>query len=83
MVQIEHGSFTPVVFSLFGGCGKGTSCIVSKLVENISSKYNMEKSLVAKYIRSKVSLELVRSKVACVRSSRFLRKISSEMEVGK
>ena len=84
VIQVEHGSFTPVVFSSFGGCGKETSCFLSKLVEKISSKHDMEKSIVANYVRSKVSFELVRSQVACVRGSRSLKKISietSEIEV--
>ena len=33
VIKIEHGSFTPVVLSSYGGFGKETSRLVSKLVE--------------------------------------------------
>ena len=84
VIQIEHGSFTPLVFSSFGGYGKETSCFLSKLVGKIAHKFEMEKSAVANYIRSKISFELIRSQVACIRGARSLKKIvidTSEMEV--
>ena len=76
VIQVEHGSFTPVVFSSFGGCGKETSCFISNIVEKLSTKHGMENSVVANYIRTKVSFELIRSQVACIRGSRSLKKIN-------
>ena len=44
----------------------------------------LERSVVANYVRTKLSFELVRSQVACIRGSRQLRKMnidSGEMEL--
>ena len=76
VILVEHGSFTPIAFSALGGCGVETSRFVSKLVEKVAMKKDMETSIVANYIRSKVSFELIRSQIACIRGSRSLRKIS-------
>ena len=85
VIQVEHGSFTPIVYSSMGGCGPETSIFVSKLIEKISIKKDLERSVVANYVRTKVSFELIRSQVACIRGSRGLRKKmtidSAEMEL--
>ena len=75
VIRVEHGSFTPVVLSTYGGFGRESSCFVSKLIEKIAEKQDTEKSLVANYVRSKVSFELIRAQVACIRGSRSLKKI--------
>ena len=72
VIEVEHGSFTPIVTSSHGGCGKETNTFISRLVEKLSEKNGMEKSIVANYVRSKLSFELVRSQVACIRGSRSL-----------
>ena len=72
VIRIEHGSFTPIVASSFGGFGKETSCFMSRLIDKIAKKKDMEKSVVANYVRTKVSYELIRSQVACIRGSRSL-----------
>ena len=84
VIKVEHGSFTPVVLSAFGGFGRESSCFVSKLVEKIADKQGTERSVVANYIRSKVSFELVRSQVECIRGSRSRKKMlldAKEIEV--
>ena len=84
VIQIEHGSFTPVVLSAYGGYGRETTCFVSKLIEKIAEKQGSERSVVASYVRSKISFELVRAQVACIRGSRSLRKMAidvNEIEV--
>ena len=84
VIQVEHGSFTPIVLSSFGGYGRETSRFVSKLIEKMSEKKDLERSVVANYLRSKVSFELIRSQVACIRGSRGLKKMNvdaGEIEV--
>ena len=75
VIRVEHGSFTPVVMSSFGGFGRETSRFISKLVEKIAEKQGSEPSIVANYVRSKISFELIRSQIACIRGSRSLKKI--------
>ena len=72
VIEVEHGSFTPIVTSSCGGFGKETSVFVSKLIEKVAEKNRVERSQVAGYIRTKVSFKLIRSKVACIRGSRSL-----------
>ena len=72
VIQIEHGSFTPVVVSAFGGFGKESERFVARLVQKISEKKHLEASVVANYVRRKVSFELVKSQVDCIRGSRNL-----------
>ncbi len=79
VVRVEHGSFTPVVLSSYGGYGRETSRFVSQLVEKIAAKKNLEKSVVANTLRKKVSFELVRSQIACIRGSRSLKAIHIDM----
>ena len=72
IIQVEHGSFTPVVVSAFGGFGKETDRFVARLVQKISEKKHLEASVVANYVRRKVSFELVKSQIDCIRGSRNL-----------
>ena len=73
VVRIEHGSFTPLVMSAYGGCGVETSKCISNLVDKISEKFDMNRSNVANYIRTKLSFHLVRSQALCIRGSRSIR----------
>ena len=73
IVRIEHGSFTPIVMSAYGGFGVETSKCISNLVDKISEKFDMNRSSVANYIRTKLSFHLVRSQVLCLRGSRSIR----------
>ena len=75
IIQVEHGSFTPVVLSAFGGFGTETARFIKKLVEMLSEKRGDEPSVVANYIRSKISFELVKSQVACIRGARKMKKM--------
>ena len=59
--------------STYGGCGVETSKCISNLTDNISEKFDMNRSTVANYIRTKLSFHLVRSQVLCVRGSRTIR----------
>ena len=80
IIQVEKGTFTPVILSSLGGLGVEGSCFVSKLVELVSCKKNLERSVVANYIRTKISFELIRSQVACIRGARSLRVLSVEVD---
>ena len=74
IIQVEHGSFTPIVMSAYGGFGKETSIFISRLIDQLSKKNDMQASIVANYLRTKIAFELVRAQVMCIRGSRSLRK---------
>ena len=84
VIQVEHGSFTPIVLSAFGGFGKETSRFISNLVRKISDKHDLPTSTVANYVQTKISYTLIRAQVMCIRGSRTRRKIvidTKEIEV--
>ena len=74
MIKIEHDSFAPIVTSAYGGYGRETSRFLATLIDKVADKHNMEKSIVANYIRTKLSFEIIRSQVLCIRGSRTLKK---------
>ena len=76
VIQVEHGSFTPIVLSALGGFGLETSRFMAKVFEKVAEKKDLEMSVVSNYIRTKISFELVRSQVACVRGSRSLKALA-------
>ena len=69
MIQVEHGTFTPIVTSSLGGLGRETNAFVSRLIEKLADKNGMEQSAVANYVRTKLSFQLIRSQVACILGS--------------
>ena len=64
VIPVEHGSFSPLVFSCYGGHGQET------LVTKISEKRGVPRSEIAKYVRTKISFCLVRSSTTCLRGTR-------------
>ena len=70
VIQVEHGSFTPLVFSAYGGYGREAHQFIKKLVESIAEKKDFETSAVMNYIQMKISFALMRSLVNCVRGTR-------------
>ena len=74
VVDIEHGSFTPLVFTPYGGCNRETEKIISVLASLIAEKRKISNSITTYWIRSKLSFALLRSAILCVRGSRSLRK---------
>ena len=74
VIRIEHGTFTPLVTSAYGGYGREASRFLSVLIDKVAEKHDMHTSIVANYIRTKLSFEIVRSQVLCIRGSRTLRK---------
>ena len=72
VITVEHGSFSPIVLSAYGGFGKETDRFITKLTNKLSEKKEIPNSVMANYIRTKLSFELVRSQVLCVRGSRKL-----------
>ena len=73
VIRIEHGTFTPIVLSAYGGYGLETSKFISTLINKVADKHDLNVSVVANYIRTKLSFHLIRSQVLCIRGSRRLR----------
>ena len=70
VVNIEFGSFTPLVFSVFGSMGPETLKYHKHLAERIAQKRDEQYSHTINFIRCKLSNLAVRSALLCLRGSR-------------
>ena len=70
VMQIEQGTFTPLVFTVTGSMGPESSIYHKSLAEKISEKSGEKYSTVINYIRCKLSFMCVRSALLCLRGSR-------------
>ena len=64
---MEHGSFTPLVFSASGGMGHEASVFYKRLASLLSDKWNDPYATVLGWIRCKLSFCLLRSAIQCIR----------------
>ena len=74
ITQIEHGSFTPLVFSCFGGMSRECSYFYKRLAEKLAEKRNLSTSETMCFVRTKINFSLINSLVLCIRGSRSSRK---------
>ena len=71
--EIEHASFSPLVFSTSGGMGKSTSIVYKRLAHLISLKRDESYNNVIRWLRCRLGFALVRSQIMCLRGCRSLR----------
>ena len=67
VLEVEHGSFTPLVFGKNVGIGEECSRFVSELANKLSVKQNEEYAVVISWLSVRFSLEILRSVILCVR----------------
>ena len=70
VMQVESGSFTPLVFSTLGSMGPETAAYHKTLAEKIAQKKDERYSEVIAYLRTMLSNLSVRSALLCLRGSR-------------
>ena len=68
--EIEHGSFTPLVFSCSGGMGPLATIVYKRLASMISEKSGQTYNMTLYWMRSRLSFSLLRSAITCLRGSR-------------
>ena len=73
IVNVDHGSFTPIVFATTGGIGKEGECFLRKLASSISYKDNTTYSATMAWLRCRLSFALLRATVFCLRGARSSR----------
>ena len=69
-IEVEHGSFTPLVFSTSGGMGNLASTFYKRLASLLSEKRREAYSSTLGWIRTHLSFSLLRSAIMCVRRAR-------------
>ena len=72
--EVEHGSFTPLVFSSCGGMGQEAAVVVKRLADAIATKRNESYSRVMIWMRCCLAFSLARAAIRCVRGSRSIRR---------
>ena len=80
VLQIEHGTFTPLVFSIYGTMRRECRTFYSRLSDLLSEKRDLPKSITMNWIRTKICFALMKSSFLCLRGSRTLRRKVAEFE---
>ena len=78
VITVERGTFTPLVYTTFGGWGPQAQRYHKRLAELISKKRNEEYHYVINHIRVKVRFALLRSVLIAVRGERGRRTKSAQ-----
>ena len=72
IVNVEHGTFTPLVFSVNGGIAKECLKFHKFVAEKIANKSGCRYEKVLPIIKCKLSFLILRAFLMCVRGSRSL-----------
>ena len=70
VLNIEHGSLTPLVFTCFGGMSEECKKFYDRLSEKISEKRGIEPSIAKSWLRTKINFSLIKTMNLCLRGSR-------------
>ena len=73
ILEVEHGTFTPLVLSSSGGWGPSATVAYKRLASLISEKHGQPYSSTISWIRCRISFSLIDSAVACLRAPRSSR----------
>ena len=68
----EHGSFTPLVYTIYGGMAPECSNFHKRLAEKIAQKTDQRYDTVINWIRCKLSFIIMKSALLCLRGSRSI-----------
>ena len=68
--EVEHGSFTPLIFSTSGGMGKCASVTYKRLASLLSTKQEQFYGATIVWIRCCLSFSLLCSSIMCLRGAR-------------
>ena len=70
VLQVEKGSFSPLVFTTTGGMAPEATRFLKRVAEKISAKTREKYSQVVSNIRTRISFEIMRSVLVAVRGVR-------------
>ena len=70
IIEVEHGSFSPLMFTPYGGSGEEAERFLAELAHKVSDNKHMSYSTVIGWLTAKLSFNLLRSAVLCIRGSR-------------
>ena len=70
ILQLDHGSFTPLVFSSFGGMSRKCCRFFSHTAEHLANRKIELKNKISAWIKSKLNVALIRSMLLCLSGTR-------------
>ena len=70
ILQIENATFTPLVFSCTGGMAPECRVFFKQLASLLSDKRKETYSVIASWVKTKLSFALLRSALLCIRGTR-------------
>ena len=68
--EIEHGTFSPLVFSLTGGMAKEATVFYKRLASLLSERWEQPYSMTMGWLRCTLGFSLLRSSIQCLRGAR-------------
>ena len=77
VLNIEHGTFTPLIFGTNGGSGKEACDFLRILANKMSEKGGEPYATITAWLRAKLSFEILKSALLCIRGSRTIFKRSN------
>ena len=69
-MEVENGTFTPLVFGTNGGVGSEGSMFLATLADKLSVVRGEDVNVTMEWLRTKLSFEVLRSALLCVRGSK-------------
>ena len=70
ILQIEKGTFSPIIFSCFGGAGPEANAMIKRLAAKLSLKRNETYSDTVGYLRKRFSFAIIKTCVLSFRGER-------------
>ena len=73
VMNVEQGTFTPLIFTVYGGTGSECTAYHKNLADKISSKTGENYAKVITFMRYKLSFIVLKSALLCLRGSRTIK----------
>ena len=70
IITVEKGSFTPLVYTTFGGWARQATVYHQRLANKIAVRRNEDYSKVMDFMRTRISFSLLRSTLTAIRGDR-------------
>ena len=70
IIEVEHSTFTPLVFSVSGGMAKECTNFYKRLASLLAEKRDQHYNDTLRWLRCSISFMLLRSAVQCIRGAR-------------
>ena len=80
VLELEHGTFSPLVFTPYGGASRETEHVIRTLCTKVAAKRKLAYGKIMNWLRTQISFVLVRGAILCIRGSRDWRKIETNLD---